>query len=987
MKKVKSTPSLKLKKLHPQPPLDKVRAQVFFDDCLKNWIATLAPNHKNHAQEVLKKQRKFFLGVFEASPFLTRIMRTRPEVLVLVAPAFDNLDTVLEELLSELVVSLRSCQAEKDIMFAMRRARQQLAFFIACGDIVLNWQVEKVTRYLTRFADICVTQCVDFLLGRAQAKGDVLAHADLQQSGFVILALGKHGAAELNYSSDIDLVAFFEPTCLALKDGLEEQVFFVGLVQKLVHLLQTHTADGFVFRVDLRLRPDPGATQIAVSLPAAENYYETMGQNWERAAYIKARPIAGDYMAGERFLAAISPFIWRRHLDFAAIGDVHAMKRQIHAVRGHAKIAIGGHNIKLGRGGIREIEFFVQTQQLIAGGRDARLRAIATCEVLPQLVEAGWIEQQTGDELIEAYAFLRRVEHRLQMIDDEQTHAIPQSPDKLAGFVNFMGYENYAQFAHDLTSVLSLVQNHYTQLFEREENLATASGSLVFTGVQDDPETLLTLEKMGFTNTHSMSEQIRQWHRGRFAAMRSVRARELLTQLTPTLLESLCATPDPDFAFARFDDFITGLPMGMQLFSLFQSNAHLLSLIADIVGTAPRLSGLLARQPAMLDTLLDKTFTDLQPSQSHLLSQLTQRLEGAKSFEEQLDVMRIWVREQSFKVSTQLLAARISASDAGACFTDLATTCVQAGVKLVQADMKIKHGEIEQSQWAVIGMGKFGSFEMTAVSDLDLIMICDGPEFSVKSDGASPLSTELYYLRMARRLIAALTVPTSEGVLFEVDMRLRPSGHSGALIAKLSRFETYQSEQAWTWEHMALTRARLVAGSAYLQKRLSDFIQQMLVRPRDKKASLSDVIDMRKRMRKSFGGTKLWDLKHAQGGLVDMEFIAQGLFLCHAHENTALRAGAGAGAPTHIFATLSKVGVLTPEHERQLQESWIFQSALNQILKLCLTSLPDKRFSKALENLLCQTVNLPSMGVIEAELVRHRLNVKTLYNHYLHLND
>lgn len=963
-----------------QPPQDAARAQALFADCLEIWIADLPGAEKQNARHVLERQKDYFLSLFDASPFLTRILRTRPELLARMSPDLSGLDGVVEALTANLARTVLDCGTEAEVMAYLRRARQQVAFLVACGDVAIGWPVHKVTGLLTGFADACVAASVDFLMRQAQHKGDIAADADLSACGLAILALGKHGAGELNYSSDIDLVAFFEPDCLPLKEGLEEQVFFVALVRKLVHVLQAPTADGFVFRVDLRLRPDPGATKVAVSLPAAETYYESMGQNWERAAYIKARPVAGDLKASTRFLKSLAPFIWRRNLDFAAIADVHAMKRQIHAVRGHAHIAVTGHNVKLGRGGIREIEFFVQTQQLIAGGRDDNLRGIRTCEVLPALAEAGWIEAAACDELVQAYEFLRRVEHRLQMMDDEQTHTIPEQSEKLSRFALFLGYRNDEDFGDALTRVLTCVQSHYARLFEAEQTLTACSGSLVFTGVQDDPETLATLAKMGFSNAAGISSQIRSWHTGRFAAMRSARARELLTGLVPDILENLSQTPDPDFAFSRFHDFLTRLPMGVQPFSLFAANPKLLSLIADIVGTAPRLSGLLARKPSMLDTLLDKTtFNERIDTEHKLAAALSDRLDFGAAFETNLDVMRVWAREQAFHVSTQLLAASISPEAAGKQFSDIATACVRNGMEIVSDDMARQHGQVPDGSWAVIGMGKFGSREMSAASDLDLIMICDAPDFAACSDGAAPLVADQYYARLARRLIAVLTAPTSEGALFEVDTRLRPSGNAGALMSKFTSFAGYQKDDAWTWEHMALTRARIVAGPPALQQNLDKLLDDTLCRQRDPRHVLGDVRDMRVRMAKTHAGKKMWDLKHAPGGLVDMEFIAQGLYLCHAHSNKPVRAC----APPALFQILCDMGVMPTEDAQKLHDSWVYQSGLNQILKLCLPALPEEGFSEALKNLLCQTVNLPSYDMVEMELATHRRNVRGLYEAHI----
>jgi glutamate-ammonia-ligase adenylyltransferase len=383
----------------------------------------------------------------------------------------------------------------------------------------------------------------------------------------------------------------------------------VDIVRGLVRLLSEATGDGYVFRVDLRLRPDAGATQIAISTDAALDYYEAMGQNWERAAMIKARACAGDPQTGAAFLENLRPFIWRRHLDFAAIEDIQSIKRQIHAYAGHGEIKVQGHNIKLGRGGIREIEFFAQTQQLILGGRHPGLRQSSTQGALDALVREARVEPQVGDDLSSDYRYLRMLEHRLQMIEDQQTHSIPDSEAGIAHVACFMGYANAADFRAELTRVLENVQGHYARLFESASDLASAEGNLVFTGVEEDPETLKTLSAMGFREPAHVSAAIRGWHHGRIRAMRSQRARELLTKLIPVILKALAGAADPDVAFAQFDRFLSNLPSGVQLFSLFLARPHFLDLLAKIVGSAPRLATYLARHPTILDALLDAEFS------------------------------------------------------------------------------------------------------------------------------------------------------------------------------------------------------------------------------------------------------------------------------------------------------------------------------------------------------------------------------------------
>ncbi|GMA76640.1 hypothetical protein GCM10025880_30570 [Methylorubrum aminovorans] len=395
---------------------------------------------------------------------------------------------------------------------------------MALADIGGVWPLERVTAALSDFADASVSAAIDAMLLQAATSGRFLPkdrHEPQAGSGLVVLGLGKLGGRELNYSSDIDLIVFFDPEAVPLKEGLEPTPFFTKLAQGAAKLLQERTRDGYVHRVDYRLRPDPGSTPTAMSLASAYVYYETTGQNWERAAFIKARAIAGDIQAGQGFLADLTPFVWRKYFDFAAIADVHAMKRQIHAVRGHEALAVAGHDIKLGRGGIREIEFFVQTQQLVFGGRRPMLRGRSTVPMLASLHEDGWISAQARDELAEAYAFLRTIEHRLQMVRDEQTQRLPTDRAELENFARFAGYPDLAGFEAALLAHARRVQAHYALLFEAGPDLSSEVGDLVFSGSADDPATLATLRSLGFRDPERVTDTVRGWHFGRRAAVRS----------------------------------------------------------------------------------------------------------------------------------------------------------------------------------------------------------------------------------------------------------------------------------------------------------------------------------------------------------------------------------------------------------------------------------------------------------------------------------
>ena len=477
---------------------------------------------------------RLLASIFGNSPYLSELLLSEPAVLRRMLE--DGPDAALDALLAEHVTEPPGNRAK--VMGNLRRTKRRVALLTALADITGLWTLERTTEVLSRFADLATQQAVDLVLREAAQRGELeLAEQDRPQdeSGLVVLGMGKLGAFELNYSSDIDLIVLFDPDRLRYRGRESPMAFAVRLTRALVHVLEHRTGDGYVFRTDLRLRPHPPGHPLALSIEDAEQYYERHGQNWERAALIKARVIAGDRSAGEGFLRALEPFLWRRHLDYAAIRDIHSIKRQINAYRGHGQIRVAGHDLKVGRGGIREIEFFVQTQQLILGGRLPELRAPGTCAALRALVDARWLERAIADELVEAYRFLRSTEHRLQMIGDRQTHTLPARPEQLERFAAFMGYPDAASLADAVRIQLERVEAHYAALFETSIDLG-GGRALVFTGTDDDPDTLATLAEMGFAQPKAIAARVRAWHHGHIRATRDARARELLTELMPRLL-------------------------------------------------------------------------------------------------------------------------------------------------------------------------------------------------------------------------------------------------------------------------------------------------------------------------------------------------------------------------------------------------------------------------------------------------------------------
>jgi len=918
--------------------------------------------------------RGLLAGIFGASPYLTSLIERNPASLLRAFGA--SPEQHFAELVAELDAAVDAAEATPEAMRVLRHFKAEVALLIALGDLAGVWPVMTAARRLSEAADAAVAAAVRFLFRQAHRKGDWLAP---EPHGYIVLAMGKHGAFELNYSSDIDLIVFYdlERARAYVRAGLEVQPFLVRLTRDLVRLVNERTEHGYVFRTDLRLRPDPGSTPLAVSTDAALNYYESVGQNWERAALIKARPVAGDIAAGESLLQELSPFVWRKYLDFAAIADIHAMKRQIHAVRGFGQIAVAGHDIKLGRGGIREIEFFAQTQQLIAGGRQPALRAAETLVALERLAEAGWIKPEVRDDLGEAYRFLRTVEHRLQMLADEQTQALPSDPEQLLRLARFCGLPDTAAFAARLTAELERVQAHYARLFEHSPALTRGSANMVLAGEADDPATVEALARMGYARPSAVIEGVRGWHHGRYPAVRAPRARELLTEVQPALIEALSRTADPDQAFIGFDRFLSELPSGVQLFSLLRQNPPLLDLIAAIMGSAPRLARILSKRRRVLDAVLAPGFFGALPTDTDLDAIVAAELAGATDFQDVLDRARRVGHEQVFLIGVRVLTGSISAAQAGGAYALVAERMIAAMQAAAESEMARMHGRVPGGAMAVVAMGKLGGREMTAASDLDLIVVYDFDPDAAMSDGLKPLAPIHYYTRLTQRLISALASQTAEGNLYEVDMRLRPSGQKGPVATQLSGFTHYQQHDAWTWEHLALARARVVSGPPALRAAVEQAIRAALTRKRDPARTAKDVRDMRALMEKEKGTRDIWELKQVRGGLVDLEFIAQHLQLVHAHAHPEVLATGTADA----LINLDRAGLLPASAADVLLPAARLLGNLTQVLRLCLDGpFVVSKAADGLKALLVRAGEAPDFPRLEADLAARQAAVATLFN-------
>ncbi|WP_292290468.1 glutamine-synthetase adenylyltransferase [Marivita sp.] len=843
-----------------------------------------------------------------------------------------------ERALSDEHTTLRAT-APDALASRLRQAKRRVALLTGLADLAAVWPLETVTQALTDFADLSVhlalRACVGHEIKRGKLPGQTETDAE-QAGGMVALAMGKMGAGELNYSSDVDLICLFDETRFDPDDYHEARSSLVRATRKMCAMLSDLTGEGYVFRTDLRLRPDPSVTPVCLAMEAAERYYESLGRTWERAAYIKARPCAGDVAAGEKFLRTLTPFVWRKHLDFAAIQDAHDMVQRIRDHKGlGGAITLPGHNMKLGRGGIREIEFFTQTRQIIAGGRDPDLRVRGTVPGLAVLAEKGWVPQDVTQTLTDHYRAHREVEHRVQMLRDAQTHDLPQSEGGFDRLAAFMGTDR-TSLTRELRARLEEVHD-LTEGFFGGETAPERSGSV--------PDEL--------TN----SEIVSRWRT--YPALRSARGSGIFERLQPEILGRLAKTSQPMDALMAFDGFLSGLPAGVQVFSLFEANPHLIDLLIDIVGVSPDLARYLSRNASVFDAVIGGDFFADWPGQPTLRAALSDVLAREADYENKLNTARRWGKEWHFRIGVHLLRGLIGAEEAGAQYADLADATLGALAPEVQAEFARKHGPCPGRGAVVLGMGSLGSRRLHAKSDLDLIVIYD-PGDAEMSEGRRPLAPRPYYARLTQALITAMTAPMAEGRIYEIDMRLRPSGNQGPVATSLTAFETYQTSDAWVWEHLALSRARVIAGPRDVAADVAQVQAAVLSAPRDRDTVLREVARMRNRIAAAKGRGDPWDAKLGQGRMQDIELVAQA---------AALLAGVPLGSVPDALTDGARCGWLSDTDAATLSDAyrlcWSLQIASRLISESPIAPEGD---NSAASDFLCRVTGADSIAGLKDRL-------------------
>jgi glutamate-ammonia-ligase adenylyltransferase len=746
-----------------------------------------------------------------------------------------------------------------DLESQLRQARSRLALAVALGDLAGELPLEQATRLLSDFAD----RSIDTALRSA-----ILERVpDAEPRGFAVIAMGKLGSRELNYSSDVDLLLLFDPEVLPRRSREDAGEAAVRIGRRLIELLQRRTADGYVQRVDLRLRPSPEVTPIALPLHAAISHYESSALPWERAAFIRARAAAGDVALGQRFLDAIEPFVWRRSLDFGVIDEVRQISARIRDHFSQGAVIGPGYDLKRGRGGIREVEFFVQIQQMIHGGRDPSVRAPATLDAIAALTAAGRLEPDVAHELADAYRLLRTVEHRVQMVDDAQTHLIPVQREAIDNVAQLAGLATGSQLIDELRPHVERVGTIFDSLAPDDRKQ-----------LSNDPLILGDeLAALGFGDGASAARHVANWRSGKARSLRSPAAQQAFEAMLPDLLQAIAAGADPDHALNRLSDIVERLSSGVNLFRLLEARPPLAELLARILAHAPALSDQLARRPELFEGLFDASSFAMPPHAQELGETLIAAMKGAP-YDVALDRARRLINEKRFALGVQLIDRRRDPLEVTEGYSRVAEGALLALGKTAEREFQIAHGPFPEAELVVVGLGRFGGHSLTHASDLDVIYL-HSAEQGGSSDGPRALGPNDYFNRLASRVTAALSVPTAAGPLYEVDARLRPEGAKGMLVVSLDAFERYQREEAWTWEHMALCRARPVFGSPHVRERVSGMIDTILRLPRDYDRVASDASRMRAEMERHKPARGPLDVKLGPGGLVDLEFAVHVLQL------------------------------------------------------------------------------------------------------------
>lgn len=884
--------------------------------------------------------------VLACSEFLWRTCLARPGLLAELIESGDLARNAEKSaLIDGLRDALRGCADETALKAALRQRRAREMVRIAWRDLSGRAALGDTLAALTDLADACLAMALERLWGWAVERDGPPQGEDGSAAQFVVLGMGKLGGSELNFSSDIDLIFAYTEDGATAGTRLSNHEFFLRLGQRLIQALNEPTGDGFVFRVDMRLRPNGASGPLALSFDAMEQYYQVHGRMWERYAFIKARCVAGDAQAGAELLASLRPFVFRRYLDFGAIEEIRAMKAAIH--RELRRLGIES-NIKLGPGGIREVEFIGQAFQLIRGGRDTRLQERRILPVLALLAEEGDLTPQAAQELAMAYAFLRNTEHRLQMLNDQQTQVLPTDDLDRLRVAAGMGFKDWPGFLAALKRHMQRVHEHFQSVFAAPQGEAPAADEkglhAVWAGTLDTAAARAALERAGFKQPDEADRLLRELRAGGAYAAMTANGRERLDRLMPLLLAAAGLTPAPQAALVRLVQLVEAIGRRSVYLALLVENPLALSQLVKLCSASEWIAHYLAQHPILLDELMNAAVLYAPFDRETLADELRARLTRlpADDLEAQLDTLREFHHGAVLRVAAADVGPGLAPEAIGRHLGEIAEVVVAQSLQLAHDDLVRKHGRPELTGkngavthpgFAVVAYGKLGSLELGYTSDLDMIFLHAAEEPGGMTDGPRSIANEVFFARLAQRLIHFLTARTSGGVLYEVDTRLRPSGRAGLLVTHLTAFRQYQEGHAWVWEHQALIRARPIAGDPALHRAFEDIRSATLCRPRDPAELRREVAAMRTRMREAQPphAPDVFDLKHDPGGMIDVEFMVQYAVLRWAQDHPELIRHRG-NIP--LLEALEGGGLLDAAPAGLLRDAYRHYLAAEQRLKL-----------------------------------------------------
>ncbi|GFO53148.1 glutamate-ammonia-ligase adenylyltransferase [Geomonas sp. Red276] len=896
------------------------------------------------------------INICGSSPFLTNIICKDPSYF---QRLFIEREVMHRRSASEMLAALRSRvpagATYPEVFPHLRRFKYAEVLRIATRDLNGLAPLEEVTEELSSLAAATLQIAYETAYRELVAEhGTPLADTPEGpvEAEFTVIGMGKFGGRELNFSSDIDLIYFYSTDSgqsAGIPDGkggtkgrISLHTFFVKLGEMISRAISQVTEDGFVFRVDLGLRPDGKAGDLAASWRSAEIYYESWGQSWERAALMKARPVAGSLTLGENILASLAPFVYRRYLDYNLIEDMMSMKLRIDASL--TRLHEADINIKLGRGGIREIEFFIQALQLVYAGKNPKLRERNSLRALQILRESRIIKEADCVALTEAYRFLRTVEHRIQVVQERQTHALPTKPDEMAALARRCGYlrrDGSAKFQEALEAHRQTVSAIYGDLFlSRDERLKEEVLPEVYFFLDPGADVDLIkdmLEERHFEHPDAAYPNLLVLRDGPAKQNLTERARHTLEKIAPLFLQEVFASPDPDLALANLERFLSSSRTRSTVYALLAENRDILKLITAIFGMSEFLSKIFIGHPELLDSLTGRGYAYLRKERSSMAAELENELAQADDFEERLDVMRRYRHEEFLRIGMNDVNGKMGQPEVAMQLTNLAEICLEAAVEMARGELsrfgrpivQEEDGSQHEASFAIVAMGKLGGNELNYHSDLDIIYIYDGQGMT---DGEKSITNREYFAKLGQKIILVLTTQTREGFAYKIDTRLRPSGNAGPLVTSLESFITYHSTESQIWERQALTKARVCYGDDKLKRAVEEVVERAVYGQGADDFVRSEIHRLRMRMENELAKESegSYNIKTGRGGMVDVEFIIQYLQLKHGHEYREIR-----GCNTlEALESIRKLGLLAEEDCQALFDGYRFLRRLENRLRI-----------------------------------------------------